>query len=297
MTRTPTATGLQRALHEAFERDPELVVIGEGVSRSFGLGGIYHRAAQAWPDRILETPVAERAALGLAVGLALAGRRVVVELSATGRLHGALEVLAELGQIASQGEFQPSVILRVPVGGQAGKAIDRPITQALTSLVGVRVVSPSTASRVIASWRAALTTPGVTVILEPRALLDVRCDWPEPISLDHASPQREGRQLTLITWGTGLQASLDAAESLEAQGIDAAVLDLHCLHPLDVSTLGQRVRDSGRAVLVEPAEGGLGGALLGAAVEQGFLYLEAPLVTCRAEPAAIVAAASQTAHY
>lgn len=297
MSRTSTLAALQRAFSVAFERDSGAVVLGEGVSRTFGLGGIYHGIAQAYPDRVIETPVAERASLGVALGMALAGRKVIVEISAAGRLHSTLEILAEIGQIASQREFTPSIVVRVPVGGQAGPSIDRPITAALASLPGLRVVSPSTPDRVVATWRAVLSDTGPLVVLEPRDLLDGRCAWPEPIALDQAELLRDGTDLTLLSWGSGVGASLHAAESLQASGISAQVLDLHSLAPLDSSTIGAQVRQTGRAVLVEPAEGGLGGALLGSAVEQAFLYLQAPLLTCSAQPDRIVAAAAQTAQY
>lgn len=295
MSRQTVASALRAAFAAAFDADDRLVAVGEGAARTGGIDGLFSAVAA---DRRLETPVADRAAVGFALGLALAGRRPIVELAASSRLYAALEVLAEAAAFAATGEQTVDLALRVPVGAQAGPVIDRPATDALVAIPGLTVLTPATPDDVVALWRHALTSRGVTVVLEPRALLAERCDGADiPAGPPAARVARPGAHVTLIAWAGGLGPALRAAEALQAEQIDAEVLDLRALRPLDTAAIARSVQRTGRAVLVQSPEGGCVDRASLAAVDGAFLYLESPLSSAPATPEAIVRAARDALAY
>lgn len=303
MRPSSTAAGIYHALVTAFDNSERTAVVGESLR-----SGLFAGLTERFPDRVYTTPVADRAAVGLAIGLALSGTRVVVDLSSSGRLFASLEPLAELGAIATAGEFLPNLVIRVPTGGQAGPHIDRAAADLLVALPGLRVVAPSTAPRVVGTWRAALAARGPVVILEPRELLHARIpqsqivDGEALVDLGAADLVRTGTtgpgdRVTLLCWGTAVPVALAAAERLHERDLSARVLDLHSLAPLDLSAIGEHVRATGRAVLVQPPEGGLSQRILHAALDRAFLHLESPLATVPAALDAIVDRATTAIHY
>jgi pyruvate/2-oxoglutarate/acetoin dehydrogenase E1 component len=295
MPRQTVASALRAAFAAAFRDDDRLIVVGEGAGRTGGLDGLFSAID---PERRFETPIADRAAVGLAIGLALAGRRPIVELTASGRVHATLEPLAEAAAFAAAGEQTLDLAVRVPVGGQAGPLIDRSATDALLALPGVSVLAPSTPDDVVTLWRHALGSRGVTVVLEPRALLSERCDGGgAPTADPRARVARPGQHVTLVAWASGVEPALRAAQALAADGIDAEVLDLRALRPLDTAAIARSVQRTGRAVFVAPPEGGFVDRASLAAVDGAFLYLESPLSSAPATPEAIARAARDAVAY
>lgn len=297
MASLSTATALRELLGRTLDADARCVVLGDSVARQGGTGGVFAGLADAHPDRVLDLPVADRAALGFAVGLALGGQRAVVELSASGRLAACLEVLAEAGSVAAAGEFSVPLVVRVPTGGQAGDRVDRPMARALLDLPGVTVLCPSSADTVLGAWELALASRSPVVILEPRALLTRRTAAPTAVAPGRARVLREGHHVTLVAAGSSVPAALAAADTLAAEGIHADVVDLVCLAPLDADTLGARVRATGRVVVVRPAEGVIDAAVLAAALDGAFLYLEAPPASADSDESAVVEQARAAVHY
>lgn len=267
------------------------MMVGEGVGRAGGIGGSSAGLAELHPDRVIDLPVADRGTAGFALGLALAGRPVVVELSGTGRLPALLEVLTEAG--ASAGEFSVPLVVRVPYGSEPG--IDAPVGRWLLDLPGVRVVCGSSPGAVGALLRAALASRGPTVLLEPRSVTAARGSL-EP-GATAAQVVREGRHVTLVAWGDGVAAAERAADTLAADGIEADVIDLVSLAPLDRALVGRRVRATGRLVVVHPDDPGLARRVRELALDEAFLHLEAPLAEARAEADAIVRAARAAVEY
>src|SRR5690606_29885719 len=132
---------VRATLGDLMERDERIVVLGDSVGRAGGLAGSTDGLLERFgPDRVLDLPVADRAALGFAVGLALGGRVPVVELPSTGRLPAVAEVLAEAARTASAGEFRVPLVLRVAYGDEA-RGLDRPVGDLLPE--GVRALCPS----------------------------------------------------------------------------------------------------------------------------------------------------------
>lgn len=297
MASLSTATALRALLGRTLDADARCVVLGDSVARQGGVGGIFAGLAELHADRVLDLPVADRAAMGFAVGLALGGQRAVVELSASGRLAACLEALAEAGSVAAAGEFAVPLVVRVPTGGQAGERVDRPMARALLDLPGVTVLCPSSADTVLGAWEAALASRSPVVILEPRALLTRRTAAPSVVTPGRSRVLREGHHVTLVSGGSALPTVLAAAETLAAEGIEADVVDLLSLAPLDADTLGARVRATGRVVVVRPPEGGIEAAVLAAVIEGAFLYLEAPPASVDSDESAVVGQARASVHY
>ena len=295
MATLSTAAGLSRTFADALQ-DPRTVVLGDHVARLGGFGGVFAGRADEHPDRVLDLPIADRGTLGFALGLALGGQRVVVELADTGRLWAGLEVLAEAAEIAATGEFPVRLCVRVPAGGQAGERVDRPAAEALAA-AGVQVLCPATSGQVRGAWEAALNARVPTVVLEPRTLITRRSEGAADVRAGQSRSVRPGTDVTLVSWGSGVGVAVQAADALLDHDIHAAVLDLVSLNPLDADGLGDAARATGRVVLVDAPEGGLSDRVLRAALDRAFLFLEAPPTTCAARVDDVVSAATDAALY
>ncbi|MFK7931730.1 MAG: transketolase C-terminal domain-containing protein [Myxococcota bacterium] len=291
-----TAAGLNALFNTALAQG-RTWVIGEQVGRMGGSGGAFAGLRETYPDRVLDLPIAEKGTLGLAIGMAMAGDRVVVELTSSGRAWSILEPLAEAAAIAAAGELPMCLVLRIPAGGQAGPRIDAPIAEALSAIDGLSVLCPSTSAQALGAYNAALAARTPTVILEPRALLTRRAAHADPVHFGVARVVSEGHHITLVSWGSGVRTCTEAAEQLEAEGYSVAVVDVVSLNPIDANTLGQSVRQTGRMVLVDAPEGGLSDRVLRAALDEAFLYLEAPFATASASVSRVTDVARNTLHY
>jgi 2-oxoisovalerate dehydrogenase E1 component len=289
-----TRDAIRAVLADNLASDPRRVLLGESV---YGLAGSRAGLSASHPDQVLVTPIAERATLGMALGMALAGKKPVVEISSTGRLLACLEVLTEACSIARAGEFSVPLVVRVAAGDQAGDRIDRPMADQLSRIDGLQVVCGSSPGSVVGALKAALGSSMPTILLEPRPFYSRRIGEVSNVVIGQASVPREGEHVTLVSWGTGVQVALEAAEELLTDGITSAVVDLLALSPLDSATLGSWVRTTGRLVCVEAAEGGLSPSVLQASLREAFLYLESPLTTSPGSRADVVSAAHSAVSY
>lgn len=262
------------------------------VSETAGLPG---SASEGLPGELLAVPAADRGAAALALGLALGGKKVVLELPTTAHLARVTDGLAEAGRLAAS-EHRPTVVVLVPYGGELA-AFDAPLGRALPPLDGVRAVCPSTAADAAGLLLDALNRPGVTVVLQPRALAERRGPVelaPTPATL---RVLREGSHVTLAAWGHGVPAALAAAESLAAEGIQAEVVDLVAVQPVDTAALGAHVRATGRLVVAHPADDVIGDQVRAVGLDAAFLHLESPLAQVEADPNRIARAARDAVHY
>ncbi len=297
MARSTMAASIRDALGSAMAADPQLVLFGEAVGRLGGAGGSTDGLAARHPDRVVDTPTADRGTLGVALGAAVGGRRTVVELAGPGRLLACAEVLAEAAEIATTTEFEVPLLVRVPYGEEAGPRLDRAAGAALANLPGLTVCCASGAASAGALTAAALRATGPVVLLEPRALYRTREDADGvELRLDRARVLRTGAHVTLVAWGRGVAGALAAASSLDADGISADVIDLVSLSPVDVQTVGERVRATGR-VVVAGDDGAFASAALNIALHEAFLYLESPPARAGIGAEAIARAARDAVHY
>ncbi len=270
------AQAIRGVLFRALTDDPAVVVLGETVGRMGGAAGTTEGLQAEFEDRVQDLPIADRGTVGVAVGMALGGQKPVVELAGTSRLAAVLGPLADAGAIAARGEFPVPLVLRVPCG-QAAAGLDAPVAGLLTELPGVHVVCPSDPGMAAGLLRWALGRPGPTVVLEPRDRLTARGPVGEAAVEPAARVLRTGTDLTLAAWGSGVPVARQAAEALSGEGIEADVVDLVRLSPLDGASLGERVRATGRLVVVDGGDPGWAAQVRQAGLDEAFLYLEAPM--------------------
>jgi len=279
---------LNAALRDALERDERTLVFGEDVGE---LGGVFRVTeglqARFGRERVFNTPIAEAGIAGMCVGLAMAGWRPVAEMQFDGFSYPALDQV--IGHVAkyrmrTRGRVAMPVVIRIPsFGGIRGKEHhgESPETYYVHT-AGLKVVTPSTPLDAYAMLSAAIADPDPVIFLEPKARYwsredgELRADGP---SLGRARVVRDGDACVLISYGAMVARCLEAADSLAVEGIECRVLDLRSLVPLDVETLGDSVRATGRAVVVHeaPLTLGMGAEVAARIMEEAFDRLEAPV--------------------
>lgn len=281
---------VRQALGEVLAERGDAVLIGCDI----GVYGGPFRATSGLRERfgavrVLDTPPNPAAILGFSRGLKLAGKLPLCELPPELAARATGAVVDGVGRFeARTGEPGGPFVVRIPVGRVAHGMLsegDSP-EAALAFATGLRVVCPS---RPIDAWAMIRAAVGPrfsrepVVVLEPKALYR-RLGAPLPgdggadeAVLTTARRARAGSDLTLIAWGASVPAAIEAAERMTADGVEAAVIDLRALVPLDVTTLGEAVRETGRALVVSDGAGAFAGAVAAEAMRAAFLHLEAPI--------------------
>ena len=281
-TRGTVAEAIRGAQDHLLQSDSRVVLLGESVGRLGGIHGTSEGLLETHgPDRVCDLPLSESGLVGYALGLAMAGAVPIVELSGPNRVPALLDQLAiEAATLhkRTRGEFQASMVLRVPCGGGVGGG---PFLEAnpaglLSTIEGLAVVSPASAQEAAGMLLAAVHATGPVVILEPQRLYGDRGSWELKASrLTGARVVREGEDCTVLAHGRGVSMALQAADQLwNQESVDVEVVDLRSLSPLDVSTLGNSIRKTGHVILA--TEGTGLEHLLGTATDTAFLSLESP---------------------
>lgn len=281
---------LNLALREELEADERVVVLGEDVGKDGGVfrvtDGLHERFGAA---RVIDTPLAESAILGTSIGMALAGMRPVPEMQFCGFSYLMLPQLegnASRMRARSQGVWSVPLTVRVPYGGGVRALEHHSESPEATfgHLRGVKVVIPSGPRNARSLLRAAIRDPDPVVFLEPkRSYRAFREEVPavdEPIAIGQAQVAREGRDLTVVSWGAMMRPTLAAVEEVEARrGVRLELIDLLTIAPLDAATLVGSLRKTGRCVVVQEAPRTLSVAaeLVALVNDQALLSLEAPV--------------------
>lgn len=288
-----TTLTYQKAVNEALRAElagrSDVLVYGEDVGHAGGIFGVSRALQDEFgPDRVFDTPIAESAILGSAVGAAMLGMRPVVEIMWADFLLVALDQL--LNQAAnvrylSRGKVSAPLVVRTQQGVTPGSCAQH--SQSLEALLahvpGICVGLPATAQDAYAMLRAATAHPDPCILIEARSMYQekgpVRLDLPvEPVG--GARLKRAGSDVIVVTWGTMLEPALAAARALEEDGISAGVLDLRWLRPLDDAALVEAVaRASGRVVVAHEANvtGGFGAEVAARIQDLCFDELDAPV--------------------
>lgn len=277
------------ALARAMADDESVIVIGEDVGAD---GGVF-RATQGLvgrfgTERVRDTPLAEAAIAGIAVGLATQGFRPVAEIQFDGFMYPTLDQMANHAsrlRARTRGRLTCPMVLRAPYGGgiHAPEHHSDSPEAFFAHIPGLRVVIPSSPQRAYGLLLAAIRDPDPVVFLEPkrlyRALKETVEDDGQALPLDACFALREGRDLTLVAWGAMLTQSLAAADALARDGISADVLDVATLKPLDATAILRSVERTGRCVIVHeaPLTGGFGGEIAARVAEHALLSLLAPV--------------------
>ncbi len=283
------AGALNAALRERLEADPRVLVFGEDVGPLGGIFRVTDELQEAFGrERVFDTPSAEAGIVGSAIGLAMAGWRPVVELQYDGFAHPALDqVISHLSKYRyrTRGRVALPVVVRIPYGGGfRGKEHHGESPEVYYAhTAGLKVVTPSTASDAYRMLIQAIEDPDPVIFLEPKAryrdVEEGELDATGGPGLGEAGIVRGGSDCTIVTYGPCVKIALEAASGLASEWIEAEVLDLRSLAPLDVGAIAGSVRRTGRAVVVHeaPLTYGVGAEVSARIMENAFDSLRAPV--------------------
>jgi pyruvate dehydrogenase E1 component beta subunit len=273
---------LRNTLQRIVAEHTAVHVLGESLELSPATSGLM----SAHPDRVHLLPAADATLLGTAVGMALTGAKPIVELAGGAALWGALQQLGQEASGLTSREYAVSVVVRVPLAPGEAAPLDT-----LAGIPDLTIAAASSAESAAELLQASLDARGPVVLLEPaEALARSAPDDGGPFGTAHTL--RSGDHVSLLAFGAGVGAALDAADQLAAEGISAAVVDLRTIAPLDVDTVSASIRHTGRPVFV-----GTSATTMVAAIQAGFLRLESPPVAVEASVHAVVEAARSSLSY
>ena len=278
------------ALRTEMRNDPDVVVLGEDVGK---VGGVF-RVTQGLYDefgegRVIDTPLAEGGIIGTAIGMALYGMKPVPEIQFADFIFPAFDQIvneAAKFRYRSGGEYTCPMVIRTPVGGgiRGGHYHSQSPESLFIHTAGLKVVCPSNPYDAKGLLIAAIRDPDPVLFFEPkRVYRAVKMEVPEgeyTLPLGKAKVVREGDDVTVIAWGAMLFEALASAEEVAGQGVSAEVIDLRTLWPVDIDTIVESVKKTGRVVIVHeaPKACGFGAELLSLVTEKAFVHLEAPPV-------------------
>ena len=295
MSRLTYRDALRAALRDALTRDPRVFLMGEDVGR---YGGTYAVSkgllGEFGPDRIRDTPLSESGFVGAGIGAALGGMRPIVEVMTVNFCLLALDQIvnnAATIRHMSGGQFSIPVVIRMATG--AGRQLAAQHAHSLEGwfahIPGIRIVAPATLEDARGMLWTALEDPDPVLIFEHQLLYNMEGELPDdagPVDIDRAHVRRIGSDVTLITYGGSLGKALQAADQLHGDHIEAEVVDLRTLRPLDNDTILASVAKTRRAVIVDEGwrSGSLSAELSARITEHVFYDLDAPVArVCSAE--------------
>jgi pyruvate dehydrogenase E1 component subunit beta len=285
----------REALRAALRADPRVFLMGEDIGCYGGCYAVTKGLLQEFgPERIRDAPLSESAFVGAGIGAAVAGLRPIVEIMTVNFSLLALDqILNNAATLChmSGGQINVPLVIRMATG--AGRQLAAQHSHSLEGwyahIPGLRVVAPATVDDARFMLAAALECPDPVLLFEHILLYNMEGDLSaglERVDIDHAVIRRPGRDVALITYGGSLHKCLAAAEQLAASGVDAEVLDLRTLRPLDDATIMDTVRRTHRAVIVDEGwrSGSIAAEITARIVEQGLYDLDAPVArVCTAE--------------
>ena len=288
MARITMREAISQALWEEMERDPDVFIMGQEV----GVWGGTYAVTKGFydhfgPRRVRDTPIAESAIVGAAIGSALTGLRPVAELMTINFAFVAMDHIvneaAKLHYMFGGQMVLPLVIRTVGGGGrQLGATHSQTPDAIFAHFPGLKVVSPGTPADAKGLLKAAIRSQDPVMFIEHATLYQMRGEVPEGdyvVPIGKSIVQRPGRDVTIVTYSKMLEVSLKAADKLSQEGIEAEIVDLRTLRPLDMEPVIESFKKTNRAVVVE--EGwpsyGVGAEISSRIYEQAFDYVDAPV--------------------
>jgi pyruvate/2-oxoglutarate/acetoin dehydrogenase E1 component len=279
---------LRDALAEEMRRDSKVFVIGEEVGRYGGAYAVTKGLIEEFgPERLVDAPISEASTVGLGVGAAVMGLRPVVELMYVDFIGLAGDQIAnQMAKLRymTGGQVKVPMVLRMQggTGRSAGAQHSQSLEAWLAHVPGLRVVMPATPADAKGLLKSAIRSDDPVVFIEHKALYALKGDVPEGehlVPLGQARVAREGGAVSLITYSRMVHFALEAAQLLAKEGIEAAVLDLRSLNPLDWEAVRASVRKTRRAVVVSEAHrtAGFAAELCARIAEEAFDLLEGPV--------------------
>jgi len=281
---------LNQALREELERDERVFVIGEDVAFYGGSFRVTEGLlAEFGEKRVIDTPISEAGIVGCAIGAALAELRPVAELMT---VNFALLAMDQIVNHAAKirymfgGKAKVPIVIRCPGGSghQLGAQHSQNLEAYFLHCPGLKVAIPSTPADAKGLLKSAIRDDSPVIFFEHEGLYASKGDVPESadylLPMGRAAVRREGKDITIISYSRMALVSLEAAQELEEKGIDAEVIDVRTLNPLDIETLANSVKKTSRAVVVYEAwrTGGAGAEIAAELCERAFDYLEAPIL-------------------
>lgn len=271
-------------------RDPRVVVLGEDVGK---FGGVFRATAglheEFGEERVVDTPLAESGIIGTAIGMAMYGLRPVPEIQFSDFIFPAFDqIVSELAKMRyrSGGQYTAPLTIRTPVGGgiKGGHYHSQSPESLFIHTAGLTVVCPSTPADAKGLLASAIRSEDPVMFFEPkRVYRAAKGEVPEGehlVPIGKAKVVKPGRQVTVLAWGAMLHEALDAVTEAAKDGLDAELIDLRTLWPVDIDTLVESVNRTGRLVVVHeaPRTCGFGAELVSLLTERCFTRLEAPPV-------------------
>jgi pyruvate dehydrogenase E1 component beta subunit len=281
-------SAIQDALRTEMRLDERVVLLGEDVGK---LGGVFRVTAglqqEFGNERVVDAPLSETGIVGAAIGMALNGLRPVPEIQFADFIYPAVDQLineAAKYRYRSGGEFTCPMVVRVPTGGgiRGGHYHSQSPEALFIHTAGLKVVCPSNPYDAKGLLLASIRDEDPVLFFEPkRAYRALRMEVPEgdyTVELSQARVVRAGEHVTVVSWGAMLFEALAAADQVRAEGVEAEVIDLRTLWPVDAATVVESVKKTGRLVVVHEAAKacGFGAELVSQICEQAFVHLEAP---------------------
>jgi pyruvate dehydrogenase E1 component beta subunit len=280
---------LRDAMAEEMRRDKDVFVMGEEVAEYQGAYKVTQGLLQEFgAKRVIDTPITEHGFAGLGIGAALAGLKPVVEFMTFNFAMQAMDQLinsAAKTLYMSGGQMGCSIVFRGPNGAAARVAAQhsQDYSSWYSHIPGLKVIAPSTAADAKGLLKAAIRDPNPVMFLENEILYGHSSPVPKlddfVLPIGKARIARPGNDVTIVAWSMGMSYALKAAEELSQTGIDAEVIDLRTLKPMDTDTIVASVQKTGRCVTVEEgwAQSGVGAEIAARLMEQAFDYLDAPV--------------------
>jgi pyruvate dehydrogenase E1 component beta subunit len=288
MSRITMREAISQAMWEEMERDPNVFILGEEV----GVWGGSYAVTKGFYDhfggeRVRDTPIAEAAIIGAAIGSAMTGLRPIAELMTINFAFAAMDhIVNEAAKLHYMfgGQFKLPLVIRAVTGGgrQLGATHSQTPDAIFAHFPGLKVVSPGTPEDAKGLLKAAIRSNDPVLFLEHATLYQVRGEVPEgdyTIPIAKSKVQRPGKDVTIVTYSKGLEISMKAADELAKDGLEVEIVDLRSLRPLDMDPVIESFKKTNRAVIVE--EGwksfGVGAEVSSRIYEQAFDYVDAPV--------------------
>jgi len=289
MARITMREAISQAMWEEMERDPNVFILGEEV----GVWGGSYAVTKGFYDhfgaeRVRDTPIAEAAIVGAAIGSAMTGLRPIAELMTINFAFSAMDqIVNEAAKLHYMfgGQFMLPLVIRAVSGGgrQLGATHSQTPDVVFAHFPGLKVISPGTPADAKGLLKAAIRSNDPVLFIEHATLYQVRGEVPEGeyvLPIGKSCIQRKGKDVTIVTYSKGLDISMKAAEELSKEGIEAEIVDLRTLRPLDTNPVIESFKKTNRAVIVE--EGwksyGVGAEVTSRIYEQAFDYADAPVI-------------------
>jgi pyruvate dehydrogenase E1 component beta subunit len=279
------AKAINLSLRDALAADQEVLVFGEDVGKLGGVFRITDGLQQAFGEnRVFDTPLAESAIIGVAVGLAMRGFKPVAEIQFDGFIYPAFDqIVSQVAKYRNRSGISMPITIRVPFGGHIGAVEHHSESPEayFAHTAGLKVVTPATPGDAYGLLRSAIADPDPVLFFEPKAryYLKQEIDPQRQVPIGQARVARQGSNITVIAYGPTVSLALDAATAAEKENMSLEVIDLRSLSPLDMATVLNSLRKTHRALVVHeaPVFGGFGAEIAARIADDGFDLLAAPV--------------------